>query len=90
MISGGQRQRIAIARALLGQPRLLILDEPTNHLDAAAIGTLMTNLRQLPHRPAILLVSHDPRIIEHCDRTYHMTAGGPGVAERQRTKENVR
>jgi len=90
MISGGQRQRIAIARALLGDPRLLILDEPTNHLDAAAIGLLMTNLRQLPQRPAILLVSHDPRIIEYCDRVYRMQAGGLGVLEHQGTKESVR
>lgn len=90
MISGGQRQRIAIARALLGRPRLLILDEPTNHLDAAAIGTLMTNLRQLPQRPAILLVSHDPRIFEYCDRMYRMPADGQDAIERQRTKENVR
>jgi ABC-type bacteriocin/lantibiotic exporter with double-glycine peptidase domain len=90
MISGGQRQRIAIARALLGQPRLLILDEPTNHLDAAAIGTLMRNLRQLPQRPAILLVSHDPRIIEHCDRMYRMPADGSGVMQLERTRENMR
>jgi ATP-binding cassette subfamily B protein len=90
MISGGQRQRIAIARALLGQPRLLILDEPTNHLDAAAIGALMANLRRLPQRPAILLVSHDPRIIEHCDRMYRMQADGSGAMESWETKENVR
>jgi len=90
MISGGQRQRIAIARALLGQPRLLILDEPTNHLDAAAIQELMDNLRHLPQRPGVLVVSHDPRIIEHCDRVYRMPANGVGALEFRETKEKVR
>jgi ABC-type bacteriocin/lantibiotic exporter with double-glycine peptidase domain len=86
MISGGQRQRIAIARALLGRPRFLILDEPTNHLDAAAISDLMTNLRQLPQRPAILLVSHDPRIVEHCDRVIRMQADGACLNELQKVE----
>jgi ABC-type bacteriocin/lantibiotic exporter with double-glycine peptidase domain len=81
MISGGQRQRIAIARALLGRPRFLILDEPTNHMDAAAIGALMANLRRLPQRPAILLVSHDPRIVEHCDRVIRMQPEGICLSE---------
>ncbi len=76
MISGGQWQRIAIARPLLGRPRLPILDEPTNHLDAVAIGEVMANLRQLPQRPAILLVCHDPRIVEHCDRVVRMQPDG--------------
>lgn len=81
MISGGQRQRIAIARALLGEPRLLILDEPTNHLDAAAIAELMAGLRRLPQRPGILLVSHDPRVIDHCDRIYRLEAEGSLLRE---------
>lgn len=86
MISGGQRQRIAIARALLGRPRFLILDEPTNHLDAAAISDLMANLRKLPQRPAILLVSHDPRIVEHCDRVIRIQPDGVCLNEEQKVE----
>ena len=89
-LSGGEKRRVALCKLLLQAPDLLLLDEPTNHLDAAAIGTLMRNLRQLPQRPAILLVSHDPRIIEHCDRMYRMPADGSGVMQLERTRENMR
>ena len=75
LLSGGERQRLAITRALLGEPKLLILDEPTNHLDADAIARLMAGLLQAPSRPAILIISHDPGVVELADRVYRLEEG---------------
>jgi len=74
-LSGGECQRIALARALLRRPRLLVLDEPTNHLDAAVVGRILPALRELPDSPAILVVSHDPRVIGFVRRSYHLRDG---------------
>ncbi len=71
-LSGGQRQRLAIARALITQPKLLLLDEPTNHLDIQAIKTLLKNLRQLENMPAILIISHNPEVLEEADEIYEL------------------
>jgi ABC-type multidrug transport system fused ATPase/permease subunit len=74
-LSGGECQRLALARALLRRPRLLVLDEPTNHLDAAVVHRILETLRALPDAPAILLVSHDPRVVSFVGRTYHLQGG---------------
>ena len=75
LLSGGERQKIAIARALLRRPDVLLLDEPTTHLDGAAIERLMEDLRSLPQRPAIVMVTHDPRLLPVVDRAYRLESG---------------
>jgi ABC-type bacteriocin/lantibiotic exporter with double-glycine peptidase domain len=75
LLSGGERQKIAIARALLRRPDVLLLDEPTTHLDAATVEGLMENLRSLPQRPAIVMVTHDPKLLPTVDRAYRLEAG---------------
>ena len=58
-LSGGQRQRVLMARALVGNPRLLVLDEPSTYIDRNSENHLYTLLQSLSKQCAILLVSHD-------------------------------
>jgi zinc transport system ATP-binding protein len=58
-LSGGQLQRVLVARALVGEPRLLILDEPTANIDQRMEGEIFDLLRALNTRMTILVVSHD-------------------------------
>jgi ABC-type multidrug transport system fused ATPase/permease subunit len=82
-ISGGQRQRIVIARALLGNPRVLVLDEPTAHLDAATAAALVRDVFAAAGERTVLLITHRTEGLElvdeivelHPDRAMHGTNG---------------
>jgi len=58
-LSGGQRQRVLIARALAGDPEIMLLDEPTSNVDPMAEQQFYSTLRQLAKRMTLLIVSHD-------------------------------
>jgi putative ABC transport system ATP-binding protein len=72
-LSGGQRRRVAVARALAGQPAILLADEPTGNLDSKNSEGMMDLLRQLHKNGAtICMVTHDPRFATIADRTIHL------------------
>jgi ABC-type bacteriocin/lantibiotic exporter with double-glycine peptidase domain len=74
-ISGGQRQRLAVARGLVRRPGFLLLDEPSNHLDYECVEHLLESLNELPQRPAVVLISHDPRIVEMAETVFVLERG---------------
>ena len=68
-ISGGQRQRIGLARALYGDPAVIILDEPNAHLDHMGSVALVNAIRRLKQAgQTVLLMAHRPSAIEACDK----------------------
>ncbi len=75
-LSGGQQQRVAVARALDGDPSILLADEPTGNLDSQNGEQVMDLLREL-HRggATICMVTHDPRYATYADRTIRLFDG---------------
>jgi putative ABC transport system ATP-binding protein len=75
-LSGGQQQRVAVARAVAGEPLILLADEPTGNLDSRSGEAVMDLLRELHRAGAtICMVTHDPRYARHADRSIHVFDG---------------
>ena len=75
-LSGGQQQRVAVARALVGQPSILLADEPTGNLDSQNGEAVMELLRELHQEGATIgMVTHDPRYALYAERQIHLFDG---------------
>lgn len=75
-LSGGQQQRAAVARALVGQPEVIVADEPTSELDAENRVRMIELLAAAADRGAIVVIaSHDPDVTERCSSVLHLDGG---------------
>lgn len=75
-LSGGQRQRVAVARALAGDPELILADEPTAALDLASRAPVINHLLDAARAGAIVIIaSSDPELIDNCTRVVTLSGG---------------
>src|SRR5437870_6901600 len=75
-LSGGQQQRVAVARAVAGEPVILLADEPTGNLDSKSGESVMALLHELYQAGAtICMVTHDPRYARHANQSIHLFDG---------------
>jgi ABC-type protease/lipase transport system fused ATPase/permease subunit len=93
VLSGGQRQRIALARALFGDPRLVVLDEPNAHLDTVGEAALLAALAELKTRAVtVIIVTHSATLMTALDKLGSLKNGtidlfGPSAAVMARLRQ---
>lgn len=73
-ISGGQRQRLGLGRAIYKDGEIFILDEPTAALDKATEDGIMRKLKYQLSGKTVIVVTHSPDVLKHCDRTLNIDA----------------
>lgn len=91
-LSGGEQQRAAIARALVGQPDLILADEPTGQLDTATGLAIINLLKEIVERTGVTVIvaSHDPQVMQAADLIYELRDGSlvrAGPPQRETTAE---
>lgn len=75
-LSGGQKQRVAIARAIVNEPSMILADEPTGALDTKTSAEIMALFKSLNKQVrTVVIVTHDPKIAEQCDRIIEISDG---------------
>lgn len=76
-LSGGQQQRVAVARAVVGEPALVLADEPTANLDSATGDALLGVMERFNHERGVTFIfsTHDPRVMERAHRLIHLVDG---------------
>ncbi len=84
-LSGGQQQRVAVARAVVGEPDLVLADEPTANLDSATADALLGVMERLNHEHGATFIfsTHDPRVMERAHRIIRLVDGAVESDERR-------
>ena len=84
-LSGGQQQRVAVARAVVGEPALVLADEPTANLDSVASAALLDVMERLnrEHGTTFVFSTHDPRVTERARRLITLVDGEISTDVRQ-------
>lgn len=74
-LSGGQKQRVAIARTLIGQPKVLLLDEATSALDETSQAKVQQAIEQAMQKRTTIIIAHRMTTIEKCDKVFLLEEG---------------